>query len=477
MTTGWLERLWDSVADRGRDLLHLSGDQGHKGDLGALCRQLLEGAGEASGTALAREVRLGIEALDDAGRTAFLEMLAVEFPPDREAILAAAEAYRTNPDDIDAYLELSRIVESPRQELLRLINRAPHATAALVALRAHLLGLLRERRHLRGVDTDFQHLFHSWFNRGFLELRRIDWDSPASVLEKLIHYEAVHAIRDWSDLRRRLADDRRCFGFFHPALPDDPLIFVEVALVRGLPTAAPPLLDLDTPVLDPAQADSAIFYSISNCQDGLRGISFGNFLIKQVAAELAVEFPGIGRYATLSPLPRFREVLDSLDAERNPLGRTQAEALLAEHADALCEASGENSAVDALLALLAQPVASQPRELLEGPLTQLALAYLARARRGDSVYDPVAAFHLANGAQLERVNPFADMSAERLRASYGVMVNYLYDPALVERNHELFVNEGTVVVGKPLQKELRRIDAAVQAAEPQRIGATGTDRA
>ena len=467
MTTGWLERLWDSVADRGRDLLHLPGDQGRKGDLAALCRQLLEGAGEASGTALAREVRLGIEALDDAGRTDFLEQLAAEFPPDRDAILAAADAYRADPDGIDTYLRLSRVVESPRQELLRLINRAPHATAALVALRAHL----------RGVDADFQHLFHSWFNRGFLELRRIDWDSPASVLEKLIHYEAVHAIRDWGDLRRRLADDRRCFGFFHPALPDDPLIFVEVALVKGLPAAAPPLLDLDAPVLDPSQADTAVFYSINNCQNGLRGISFGNFLIKQVAAELAVEFPRIAHYATLSPLPRFREVLDGLDQERNPLGRAHVEALLAEHADALREASGMDSAVDALLDLIRRPVADQPRELLEAPLVHLALAYLARARRGNSVYDPVAAFHLANGAQLERVNAYADLSEERLQASYGVMVNYLYDPNLVERNHEQFINEGTVAVGKGLQKELKRIDAAMPTAESQQMGATGTDRA
>ena len=467
MTTGWLERLWDSVADRGRDLLHLPGDQGRKGDLAALCRQLLEGAGEASGTALAREVRLGIEALDDAGRTDFLEQLAAEFPPDRDAILAAADAYRADPDGIDTYLRLSRVVESPRQELLRLINRAPHATAALVALRAHL----------RGVDADFQHLFHSWFNRGFLELRRIDWDSPASVLEKLIHYEAVHAIRDWGDLRRRLADDRRCFGFFHPALPDDPLIFVEVALVKGLPAAAPPLLDLDAPVLDPSQADTAVFYSINNCQNGLRGISFGNFLIKQVAAELAVEFPRIADYATLSPLPRFREVLDGLDQERNPLGRAHVEALLAEHADALREASGMDSAVDALLDLIRRPVADQPRELLEAPLVHLALAYLARARRGNSVYDPVAAFHLANGAQLERVNAYADLSEERLQASYGVMVNYLYDPNLVERNHEQFINEGTVAVGKGLQKELKRIDAAMPTAESQQMGATGTDRA
>ncbi len=471
MRSSWLERIWDSVADRGRELLHLPGDGVQPADLGALCQRLLEGAGEASGTALAREVRRGIEMLDDDGRSTFLELLAADFQPDRDAILAAAEAYRADPEDIDAYLRLSAVVESPRQELLRLINRAPHATAALVSLRAHLLGLLRERPHLRTVDADFQHLFHSWFNRGFLELRRIDWDCPASVLEKLITYEAVHAIQDWNDLRRRLADDRRCFGFFHPALPDDPLIFVEVALVKGLPDAAAPLLDRHTPVIDPETADSAIFFSINNCQDGLRGVSFGNFLIKQVAAELAVEFPGIDRYATLSPLPRFREVLESLDDPRNPIGRTRANALLADHAEKLREASGEGETVTALLALLEDDPGSR-RDLLDAPLARLALAYLARAKRKDSVYDPVAAFHLANGARLERVNPFSDLSPDRLHGSFGVMVNYLYDPDLVERQHEQFVNDGTVTVARPLLKELRRVDAAWQDGEAKPLRAT-----
>jgi len=470
LRASWLERIWDSVADRGRELLHLPGGDVRPAGLGILCQRLLEGAGEASGTALAREVRRGIETLDADGRTAFLELLASGFQPDRDAILAAADAYRDDPADIDAYLRLSAVVESPRQELLRLINRAPHATAALVALRAHLLGLLRDRPHLRAVDADFQHLFLSWFNRGFLELRRIDWDCPASVLEKLIAYEAVHAIQDWNDLRRRLADDRRCFGFFHPALPDDPLIFVEVALVQGLPEAAAPLLDRHAPVIDPKTADSAIFFSINNCQDGLRGVSFGNFLIKQVAAELAVEFPGIDRYATLSPLPRFRGVLESLDDPRNPIGRTRANALLADHAEALQKASGGADPVDALLALLDDDPVSR-RELLDAPLTRLTLAYLARAKRKGSVYDPVASFHLANGARLERINPFSDLSSERQRGSYGVMVNYLYDPDLVERQHEQFVNDGTVTVAKPLQKELRRVDAAWQADAPTATGA------
>jgi malonyl-CoA decarboxylase len=475
MRASWLERIWDSVADRGRELLHLSGDAVQPADLSTLCQRLLDGAGEASGTALAREVRRGIELLDDDGRSTFLDLLAADFQPDRGAILAAAEAYRADPEDIDAYLRLSAVVESPRQELLRLINRAPHATAALVSLRAHLLGLLREKPHLRVVDADFQHLFHSWFNRGFLELRRIDWDCPASVLEKLITYEAVHAIQDWNDLRRRLADDRRCFGFFHPALPDDPLIFVEVALVNGLPDAAAPLLDRHTPVIDPETADSAIFFSINNCQDGLRGVSFGNFLIKQVATELAVEFPGIDRYATLSPLPRFRQVLENLDDARNPIGRGRANDLLADHADKLQAASGMEQPIDALLALLVDGP-ERHRDLLDEPLARLALAYLARAKHKGSVYDPVAAFHLANGASLERINLFSDLSPERQRGSFGVMCNYLYDPDLVERHHEQFVNEGLVAVSKPLQKELRRVDAAWRTTEPGIGAAAATDR-
>ncbi|HEY5720392.1 MAG TPA: malonyl-CoA decarboxylase family protein [Gammaproteobacteria bacterium] len=463
MRAGWLEKLWDSVADRGRDLLHLptAGDAQER--LRALCTQLLHGSGEASGTALAREVVQLIEGLDDAGRLDFLEMLANDFGPDRDAILAAADAYRAAPDDLDAYLALQDTVEPPRQELLRRINRAARATTLLVQLRAGLLRHLRQRPQLRAIDADFRHLFHSWFNRGFLELRRIDWESSAAVLERLIHYEAVHLIQGWGDLRRRLADDRRCFAFFHPALPDDPLIFVEVALVKGLPAGAAPLLDLDTPLLDPASADSAIFYSINNCQDGLRGVSFGNFLIKQVMAELVAEFPQIERYATLSPIPRFAEVVRGLGDAGNPIGPLRAAALLAEDADALCSAAEVGDPVQALLQLLDGDLAAQ-RELLAAPLARLALAYVARARGSRSVFDPVAQFHLANGARLERVNPYADLSSERLRGSFGVMVNYLYDPDSVERNHERFVNEGVVAVSKPLQKELRRIDAAWNAA-------------
>ncbi|HED14732.1 MAG TPA: hypothetical protein ENI62_13945 [Gammaproteobacteria bacterium] len=460
MRASWFDKLWDSIADRGRDLLRLQGDAGQPSELITLCHRLLDGVGEASGTALTREVQHGIEALDDAGRTIFLELLAAQFQPDRDSILKEAEAYRVDEDQLAAYLRLNAVIESPCQELLRRINRAPHATAMLVRLRAHLLQQLREQPQLKALDADFRHLFLSWFNRGFLQMHRIDWDSPASVLEKLIAYEAVHAIQNWDDLRRRLAADRRCFAFFHPALPGEPLIFVEVALTRGLPSAAPPLLDLDAPVLDPKKADTAIFFSINNCQDGLRGISFGNFLIKQVVNELVGELPAIGRFATLSPIPRFRQVLEGINQEKNPIDRAQVAAVLADQAEKLRAASGEEDVVQALMSLLAGDLVEY-KELLEVPLTRLALVYLAWSKRKGLAYDPVSAFHFANGARLERINPFADLSRERLRGSYGVMVNYLYDLDAVEKNHEHYMSGGEATLSRQLARDLKSLAAQV----------------
>jgi len=456
MRAQWLDKLWDSIADRGREMLRLQSGEGLPSELITLCHRLLDGVGEASGTALTREVQHGIEALDDEGRTVFLELLAAQFQPDREAILKAAEAYRDDEDELEAYLQLSAAVESPCQELLRRINRAPHATAMLVRLRAHLLRQLHERPQLKALDADFRHLFLSWFNRGFLKMHRIDWDSPASVLEKLIAYEAVHAIQNWDDLRRRLATDRRCFAFFHPSLPAEPLIFVEVALTRGLPVAAPPLLDLNTPILDPKKADTAIFFSINNCQDGLRGISFGNFLIKQVVNELVDELPAIGRFATLSPMPRFRQVLEGVNLEGNPLNQSQVAAVLADQATKLQTASGEKDLLQALMSLLSDDIVAH-KELLKVSLERLALVYLAWSKHKGLAYDPVSAFHFANGARLERINLFADLSPERLRGSYGVMVNYLYDLDAVEKNHERYMSSGEATLSRQLARELKSL--------------------
>ena len=277
-----------------------------------LAEALLSERGEASGAIVARELHEVLRILVAEDRSNFQRFLATDFAPDAKAVRAAAETYLSDPSAEAAAL-LAQATDPPRQELLRRMNMAPGGTSALVAMRKEIAGRLRDEPTLRLLDSDLKHLFASWFNRGFLELRRIDWQSPAAVLEKLIAYEAVHEIHGWDDLRRRLAPDRRCFGFFHPALPDDPLIFVEVALVEGLAGAVQPLLvqdgDDDAARNRAARADTAIFYSISNCQDGLRGISFGNFLIKQVVEELRAEFPQLKQFSTLSPVPGFRRWL------------------------------------------------------------------------------------------------------------------------------------------------------------------------
>ncbi|WP_254453556.1 malonyl-CoA decarboxylase domain-containing protein [Siccirubricoccus sp. G192] len=287
----WLERLWTGIADRGRAYADVPAaglpplDRARR-----LAEAMLSERGEASGAAVARELLESLAALQGEDRLAFFRFLADGFAPNPDRLREAAEAWLAGPT-IESAARLADAAEPPRQELLRRMNMAPGGTAALVKLREELLGLLRAEPTLRFLDADLRHLFASWFNRGFLELRRIDWQTPAAVLEKLIAYEAVHEIQGWEDLRRRLAADRRCLAFFHPALPGEPLIFVEVALVQGLASAVQPLLSRGDPIDDPARADTAIFYSISNCQEGLRGISFGNFLIKQVVEELKAELP------------------------------------------------------------------------------------------------------------------------------------------------------------------------------------------
>lgn len=391
--------------------------------LAGLCRTLLSQRGEASGVALARDVAALWQGLTPAARAAFFELLDRDFAPDAQAVLAAASAYREAPD-AERLRALQRAAEPPRQELFRRINMAPNGTATLVALRAELLERMRERPQLAAVDADLMHLFSSWFNRGFLSLVRIDWRTPAVMLEKLIAYEAVHEIKGWSDLRRRLAADRRCFAFVHPALPDEPLIFLEVALCRGMADTIAPLVDPSAPVADPAAADTAIFYSINNCHAGLKGVSFGNFLIKQVAAELAAEFPRLRTFATLSPIPGFRKWLEA-----------EGPAELARE----IEKDGWHTG-------------SARRERLKGALSAACAVYLTRARRDGYPADPVARFHLGNGASLERLNWLADVSPKGLRQSAGMMANYLYRLAAVERNHELYANHRRVVASRAVEQ-------------------------
>jgi malonyl-CoA decarboxylase len=391
-----------------------------------LASTLLSERGEASGAQLARELHGELRALDAGGRHGFQRYLATEFQPDKAALRAAAESYLAD-TTAEAAAALAQAADPPRQELLRRMNMAPGGTGALIAMRSEINARLRGEPELKLLDADLRHLFASWFNRGFLELRRIDWQSPAAVLEKLIAYEAVHAIKGWDDLRRRLAPDRRCFAFFHPALPGEPLIFVEVALVEGLATSMPPLLSQDVEE-DAARAqaegaDTAIFYSISNCQDGLRGVSFGNFLIKQVVEELQAEFPQLKRFSTLSPVPGFRRWLtQQLAEESNP--------------DA------------ALLPKLARdgwwhdPEQSEP---LRAALMPLCATYLTRRPSPGNRIDPVARFHLGNGARLERINWLGNTELRAIQESFGIMVNYLYDHDSIENNHEAFVRGGTIV--------------------------------
>ncbi len=437
----WIERLW-------------SGDRGQSSDTPPvpeatpfdrarlLAEALLSERGEASGAAVARELHAALRELGEADRLAFLQFLAAGFMPDAAKLRKAAEAYLADPNP-EAAGRLAEAAEPPRQELLRRMNLSPGGTAALVAMRRDVLATLRDRPELRALDVDLQHLFGSWFNRGFLELRRIDWNSPAAALEKLITYEAVHEIAGWDDLRRRLGADRRCFAFFHPALPGEPLIFVEVALTEGLAAAVQPLLaplaDDRAAAASAARADTAIFYSISNCQEGLRGVSFGNFLIKQVVEELQAELPRLTHFSTLSPVPGFRRWM-----ERRLAAGAEAGELLTPEERIRLPGPADDDAAQLSGALGTADWWQEPAlaDALAAPLVRHCAIYLTTgAGRGA---DPVARFHLGNGARLQRINWLGNTASRGLQESWGIMVNYLYDLDFIEANHEAFVRDGRV---------------------------------
>lgn len=439
MSNDFFSDLMASITERGRNLLGrapaAASGGGSVTDLIALCDALLSGRGEASGTAIAREVLDDYRALDKNDRAAFFEALARNYGPDADRLAKAVETWRAAPDDADAGA-LHFASEPQRQELFRRLNRAPGATHELVSMRADLLDLTKNRKDLATVDRDLVHLLSSWFNRGFLVLRRIDWSTPAIVLEKVIRYEAVHEIRGWNDLRRRIDPvDRRCYAFFHPALNDEPLIFVEVALTETIPGAIAPLLDAERPPVAIARARTAVFYSISNCQRGLAGISFGNFLIKQVVEELRRELPKLENFVTLSPVPGFMAWLTS--APDVPVTDDER-ALLTKLDDADWPADATT--------------AQQLRAVIE----PLAAHYFLKAKtpRGLPV-DPVARFHLGNGARLERIDWQGDLSPKGLRESAGVMVNYLYRLDDIEKNHEAFANQGEIAASSAVKKLLK----------------------
>lgn len=437
MANAFLSDLLATISERGRTLLRRK--PSHDGEDAAglieLCEALLSGRGEASGTAMAREVLDRYHDLDAAGRLAFFQALVRDFGPDREKLAKAIQTWQAQPGDGNGTL-LHFASEPRRQELIRRLNRAPRGTSELVAMRADLLTLMDGRQDLAALDRDVVHLLGSWFNRGFLVLRRIDWSTPANILEQIIRYEAVHEISDWDDLRRRIDPvDRRCYAFFHPALADEPLIFVEVALTETIPGAIAPLLAVDRQPVPAERARTAVFYSISNTQRGLGGISFGSFLIKQVVEELRRELPKLDTFVTLSPVPNFTQWLKQ--AEDVPVA--EEDRALLKHLD---EPNWfENEETEAGLRALLEPLAAH---------------FFLKARNPKGrLYDSVARFHLGNGARLERINWLGDLSPKGLRESAGIMVNYLYRLDDIEKNHEAYANEGEVVASSAVKKLLK----------------------
>ena len=447
MANAFFSELLSTISERGRSLLRRADPADGKedaSDLIELCEALLSGRGEATGTAMAREVLDRYQELDATGRVAFFETLARDFGPDRAKLAKAIEAWQAQPGDGNGSA-VHFASEPRRQELIRRLNRAPHGTSDLVAMRADLLTHMDGRKDLAAVDHDAAHLLASWFNRGFLVLRRIDWSTPANILEQIIRYEAVHEIRDWDDLRRRIDPvDRRCYAFFHPALADAPLIFVEVALTETIPNGIAPLLAVDRKPVAIERARTAVFYSISNTQRGLGGISFGNFLIKQVVEELRRELPKLDTFVTLSPVPNFMQWL----REAGDVPVTEEERELLKQLDD--PKWFEHEVVSAQLRAVVEPLAAH---------------YFLRARNPKGrVIDSVARFHLGNGARLERIDWLGDLSAKGMRESAGIMVNYLYRLDDIEQNHEAYANNGEVVassaVKKLLRGERRRLDSA-----------------
>ncbi len=406
------------------------------------CKRLLSGDGEMGGMALASGLIGRLEDLAEQPPEALdglFDFLANELSPDPATALRCAQAYAATPTAA-TLLALTAAAEPPRQELFRRLNRMPGGTAAVLGLRRSLLKRLRQRPELQVIEADLLHLLSSWFNPGFLQMRRVDWNSPAQLLERIIHHEAVHTIDGWDDLRRRLQPDRRCFAFFHPQLQSEPLIFVEVALLPELPSAIAPLIDKASTPSGTDQARVAAFYSISNCEPGLRGVSLGNFLIKTVAQQLQRELPRLRSFGTLSPIPGFAHwLLAEPDLAALPGGLKKAAV-----ADLQAARERLRTLCGGDLDALRGPAVHSAMSLDdEGALLALCSAYLL-CLSPTPAGDAVARFHLDNGARLERLNLRGNMSAAGLRQSFGLMVNYLYDLDKVEASHARF-RQGEVV--------------------------------
>jgi malonyl-CoA decarboxylase len=409
--------------------------------LASVCHDLLSDDDGISNGARATDAIHFYETLDRAGRVSFFELLLREFSPSPDDVGRAADDYRQDPSP-ERLKVLQQVVRPPRQELFRRLNIAAGGTRALIEMRRLALSELKSNPQLELIADDLGDLLASWFNSGFLAMERIDWNSPAVVLEKLIEYEAVHQIQGWHDLRRRLEADRRCYGFFHAALPNDPLIFIEVALTRGISDKIQPLLDPDAPVDDAVSADTAIFYSITNCQPGLRGVPLGGSLIKQVVEDLRKHLPRLRNFATLSPIPGFRKWLAQQGA--NPDA-------------ALTEVMADDETVRAVALTEATTAESEwPAELRQRVLA-LCAWYLLNVKRDAEPLDSVARFHLRNGARVERINWLGDPSSAGLRQSAGMMANYVYELNDLQHNHEHYARAGEISASGRMERLARQL--------------------
>ncbi|MGI9315684.1 MAG: malonyl-CoA decarboxylase [bacterium] len=406
---------------------HFFGDEDHS--IETLCDMMMKSDGEYSSLLIADRILDAYEKLDQDGRSEFFRMLNTDYDLDVELLGSAVAHYAENPDT-KTLKQLTREAEPKRQELFRRLNLAPGGTQSLVKMREHLLRLSKKQPALAKMDVDFRHLFNSWFNRGFLLMQPVDWTTPAHILEKITAYEAVHEIHNWNELRRRLEpQDRYCYAFFHPAMDDEPLVFVEVALTDEIPSRIAEILNRDRELLLPDQATCAVFYSISSCHAGLAGVSFGNFLIKQVATSLQLRFPQLKKFTTLSPVPGFKTWLKQKSGDEPEMAELIEQAELRPE-----EIEGER---------------------LSASISRLAARYfLAEKSSYGTPIDPVARFHLKNGACLERFNIAADVSDKGMSQSLGLMVNYIYDLAKVEENHENYMKNQKVVCSNQIKKLL-----------------------
>lgn len=429
--TNIIEDLLSRVSDIGNTILANSNTDAKTLSLSDKCQALLSNVGEATGLARSREILEDYKRLDKAEQLAFFQQIYSDFGVDEDLLRRTVNEWLNHPDKVESR-KIHSISEPRSQELIRRLNLAYGGTATLVKMREDLLEHTKVDPSLSALDKDFQHLFTSWFNNGFLRLERISWSTPATILEKIIAYEAVHEIQGWDELRLRVAaNDRRLYAFFHPSLSDEPLIFVEVALTGEMPNKISSILSSKRETLDPHLASTAVFYSISNCQTGLRGISFGNFLIKQVVEELKRELPNLTRFVTMSPVPGLRRWVNSKPQLTENLQKLVNE-----------------------LAPLERKPESDFIERNHHSLYQLAAHYLLEAKHPKGgPFDPVSKFHLGNGARLEQINLWADESKPGFAGSWGVMVNYEYDLSSIEINHEHFVREG-IISTSPTVKRL-----------------------